>query len=153
MVLQGVEVPESNDTNRALKALAKAVIAIGPPPLSPEDERKLRYGITDLIDDIRSPRSHEELIGSGARLFEALANYHLRANGLWSAKGKSIPGALGRANPDLSGRYCRVFDGLFKKGETGPVVALAEELLVPQGGLLFEGYRLDAPPEWRKLRP
>ena len=29
----------------------------------------------------------------------------------------------------------------------------AEELLQADGGLLFDGYRLDAPPEWRQPIP
>ena len=33
------------------------------------------------------------------------------------------------------------------------VIALAEELLQADGGLLFDGYRLDAPPEWRQPFP
>ena len=39
------------------------------------------------------------------------------------------------------------------RGEVRTVIDLAEELLGRHGGLLFEVYRLDAPPEWRRAVP
>ena len=36
------------------------------------------------------------------------------------------------------------------RDQINPVVRLAEELLEPHGGLLFEGYRSDAPKGWRQ---
>jgi predicted nucleotidyltransferase len=152
MVAEGVEIPEPTETSRSLKALAASVLALGPPPLSEQDLKGLRYGITDLLDDIRDPRSNEELAGTGSQLFEGLANYYLRTHGLWSAKGKSIPRALQRADAALSVRYFRSFDDLFARGDARSVIALAEELLAADGGLLFEGYRRDAPAAWRKPR-
>jgi len=150
MVVEGVEIPEPNDTSRSLKQLAASVIALGPPALSLADRDRARYGITDLIEDLRAPRSFCELLGTGSELFGALADYYFRSNGLWSAKGKSIPRALTRADVDLGARYCRSFEQLFKKGEVAAVIALAEELLQPDGGRLFEGYKLDAPAEWKR---
>jgi len=149
MVVEGIEIPGSTDASRSLKALAVSVIAMGPPPLSPKDRDALRYGVTDLVDDIRAPRSRDELTAAGAKLFEALANAYLRTRGLWSATGKSIPRALKRADAALCDRYCRSFDDLFTRGDGGAVIALAEELLGPDGGFLFDGFRLDAPAEWR----
>ena len=46
-------------------------------------------------------------------------------------------------------RYCRAFESLFHHREVGPVIRLREELLEPQGGLLFDGYHSDAPASWR----
>ena len=105
--------------------------------------------LTDLPDDLRGWRSADELMACGARLFEELADYHLRAGGRWSAKGKATPVALGRADAVLCTRYCAAFDRLFRRNEIGPVVGLAEELLQSNGGLLLESYRSDAPTSWR----
>jgi predicted nucleotidyltransferase len=149
MVVEGIEIPDSSEASRLLKELAASVLAMGPPPLSLQDRDALRYGVTDLVDDIREPRSRDELTAAGAKLFEALANYYLRTRGLWSATGKSIPRALERADAALCGRYCRSFEDLFTRDDGRTVIALAEELLT-QGGFLFDGYRLDAPAEWRK---
>lgn len=84
--------------------------------------------------------------------FRQLADYHLRRQGLWSAKGKAIPRALHRADLDLCARYCQSFDNLFKLGDAQAVIQLAEDLLRAGGGPLFEGYRADAPASWRKPR-
>jgi hypothetical protein len=150
MVAEGVEIPGPSDFSISLKSIAASVIAMGPPPLSAHALDRSRYMISDLLDDLRSPRSREESLAAGARLFESLADYHLRSHGLWSAGGKAIPRALGRADADLRDRYCRAFDRLFASGDAEPVIRMAEELLLPGGGVLFEGYRADAPTEWRK---
>jgi len=149
MVVEGREIPDSTDLSRRLKARAAALIDAGPPPLDSESERRRRYMVTDLLDDVREWRSMEELMASGSRLFEKLADYHLRSIGHWSARGKAIPRALQRADPTLCTRYCRAFESLFQEGDVGPVIQLTEELLAPHGGLLFDGYRSDAPPGWR----
>jgi hypothetical protein len=150
MIVEGREIPQATDLSRRLKARAKALIDAGPPPLDSESERRRRYLLTDLLDDLREWRSPDELIACGVRLFEELADYHLRTCGRWSAKGKAIPRALSRADDSALGtRYCGAFDSLFRGHDVGPVVQLAEELLKPHGGLLFDGYRSDAPPSWR----
>ncbi len=68
----------------------------------------------------------------------------------WSAKGKGDPRALARTDPALGARFSRSFEELFTNGDARAVIALAEDLLAPDGGLLFDGYRLDAPSSWRK---
>jgi hypothetical protein len=150
MLLEGVEIPEPNDLSRSLKHLAASVMQLGPPGLSEEEVRKLRYDITNLVDDIRQPRSRDELVASGAELYEMVANYYLRTNALWSAKGKSIPRILRQANADLCLRYAASFDQLFAHSRPESVVALVEEILGPGGGFLFDGHRLDAPADYRK---
>jgi len=150
MILEGIEVPMPNDLSRCLKQLATSVMQLGPPGLKEEEIRKLRYDLTNLVDDIRQPRSRDELVASGSELYAALADYYLRTNMLWSAKGKSIPRILRQANADLCLRYAASFDELFADGRSESVVALVEELLRPCGGFLFDGHRLDAPADYRK---
>jgi predicted nucleotidyltransferase len=150
MILEGTEIPKPNELSKSLKELAASVMALQPPELSEEEIRKWRYTITNLVDDIRQPRSKAELVGSGAELYEALADYYFRTNNLWSAKGKSIPRILKQADADLCLRYCTAFEELFTNGEPAKVVALVEEILNSRGGFLFDGHRLDAPEDYRK---
>jgi hypothetical protein len=121
-----------------------------PPKLSVEEISKSRYNITNLVDDIRQPRSKAELVAVGAELYEALADYYFRVNNLWSAKGKSVPRVLEQADADLGLRYCEAFEELFADGKSEKVIALSEEILSPNGGFLFDGHRLDAPVDYRK---
>jgi hypothetical protein len=72
MILEGIEVPEPSEFSQSLKHLAASAIESRPPQLSDEDVRKLRYNITNLVDDIRQPHSNDELVASGAVLYEAL---------------------------------------------------------------------------------
>ena len=149
MVAEGVAIPEATDASQSLKREAEAFLAAGPPPLSAEDEQRRRYAISDLVDDLRDPRSNAEAVATGARLYEALADYHLRCNGKWSAKGKSIPRILKKADAELCDRYCKSFDELFR-GDPNSVIQLVEDILRPRGGLLFDGYTSHAPTSGRK---
>ena len=150
MVVEGIEIPVSSDRSRELKQRAASVIEAGPPALDSESERRMRYFVSDLLDDLRAPRSSEELIGAGARLYEKLADYHLRRRGLWSAKGKAIPRTLHRTDSALCTVYCDAFNDLFTRGNAGAVIRLAEDLLGESGGPLFDGFRMEAPPAWRR---
>src|SRR5262249_51050927 len=133
MVLEGVEVPGTTEISQSLKRIAADLLASGPPDLNDEDERYLRYTITNLIDDIRQPRSREELVASGADLYGELANYYFRTSGLWPAMNKSIPRAISKADPDLYSRFCESFDQLFTDGRSDKVITLAEEILKRHG--------------------
>lgn len=150
MILDGVELPAATPLSRSVKDLARIVMAAGPPRLGADDVRRLRYAITDIVDDLRAPRSEHELTATAADLYSALANYYLRTKGLWSAKGKAIPSVLDLADHGLAARFSAAFGSLFRGAGTTEVVTLAEEILAPAGGFLFEGFRLDAPPAWRR---
>lgn len=148
MVLDGVEASPPHPLTATVKALARAVLDGGPPAWSEAETRMRRYVVTDLVDDLRAPRSHAERVAAGARLYELLADTILRSRGRWSARGKSIPRVLARLDAALAERFVAGFDALFAGDQTA-VLALAEEVLAPLGGFHFAGHRLDAPPGWR----
>ena len=150
MIVEGIEVPGPSDMSRELKRRAVAIIEAGPPALDREAEQRMSYFVSDLLDDLRAPRSNDELIGAGARLYEQLADYYLRSRRLWSAKGKAIPRVLQQTDAALCAVYCEAFEELFARGDSGSVIRLAEDLLRESGGPLFDGYRADAPATWRR---
>jgi hypothetical protein len=152
MVAEGIEIPGPSDTTRALKQMAASVLELGPPALTAAEKDDLRYVITDLLDDLRDPRSRSELIATGCQLYPRLADYYLRASGRWSAKGKSLPRLLQRIDPQLCAQHDAAFRALFERADATAAIALAEAWLQPEGGLLFEGYRRAAPPGWRMVR-
>ncbi len=132
-----------------MKRLANQYLAY-PPKISEDEKRDVRCRITDLVDDIRAPRSKEELTASATVLYTVLADFYFRANGFWSAKSKSIPRHLQKINPGLYRKFCASFEELFVAGKPKKVIDLAEELLAPHGGFLFDGLRLDASADCRK---
>ncbi|HEV7904345.1 MAG TPA: nucleotidyltransferase domain-containing protein [Pyrinomonadaceae bacterium] len=150
MVVEGREIPEPGEFSQALKRVAAAALAAGPPAWSAEDLRRMRYMLTDGVDDLRHPRSDLELVATGARLYEAVADFYLRSLTLWSAKGKAIPRRLREVDAAFAARFCGAFETLFAGKRAEEVVALAEEMLEPFGGFLFDGYKLDAESGKRK---
>jgi hypothetical protein len=144
MVAEGKVIAGSAEFAGSLKEMARALIAQGPPVWDETQLQTKRYQITDILDDIRDPRSAAELTASGARLYELLADFYLRSNGLWSANGKTIPRRLREVNSAFAERFENAFDELFCRNSAGSVIAMSEEVLQPFGGTLFDGYRLDA---------
>jgi predicted nucleotidyltransferase len=149
MVSEGIVVPKETDLSEKLKQKANEILA-HPRPITKDEIDILRYQLTDLLDDIRDPRSKAELIGTGTGLYQILAEFYLRTNGHWSAKRKSIPRYLSKANPEFSQRFVDGFEEFFALGRTEKVIELAEELLNQHGGLFFDGFRLEAHGDWRK---
>lgn len=150
MISEGIELPQPSEFSQKLKQLAVSVIGSRPPKLNEDSLRQMRYNITNLIDDIRHPRSKTEVIATGTVLYDVLANCYLRTNGFWTAKAKSIPRKLKLANAEFGLRFCDTFERLFADGQTEEIIALAEGILEPVGGFLFEGHKLDAPRDNRK---
>jgi predicted nucleotidyltransferase len=62
MIVEGVEIPASTEVSQALKQRAVAIIAMGPPPLDSPTEQRMRYFVSDSLDDLRAPRSRDELM-------------------------------------------------------------------------------------------
>ncbi len=149
MVSEGIEIPSSSAFSRSLKGLADRLIAEGPTPWSNADIDASRYAITNLIDDLRDPRSRAEQTATAIALYTALSTHYLRRRGLWSAKDKAIPRELLRVDSDFAKAFEHAFEALFREGNSAKVIGLTEEVLAHDGGWLFDGYKLPAPPEWR----
>ena len=149
MVASGVPLPEASDAARSLQALAAEVIATGPARWSERELASSRYAITNLVDDLRSPRSNAESVATATALYPALSQHFLRAQGLWSATAKAIPRRLHAVAPSIAQRFTDAFAELFETGRAESVITLAEEVLRPSGGWLFAGHKATAPPEWR----
>jgi len=150
MVLEGLEVPAASEFSDRLKRLAARVYEAGPPPLDEGELRHLRYRLTDWADDLRHPRSPEELVATGAYLYHELADFFLRSRNLWSAHSKTIPRRLREVDAGFAESFRRAFESMFAEKEGGPAVALVERTLEPFGGLLFDGYGRDSEPENRR---
>ncbi|HEX8187864.1 MAG TPA: nucleotidyltransferase domain-containing protein [Pyrinomonadaceae bacterium] len=144
MVWEGAEVPGASEFSAGWKRRARELLEAGPPPWDEEELTLRRYRLTDWVDDMRFPRSGEELVATGAWLYQDAAEFYFRARGLWSAHSKTIPRRLRDVDADFAERFLRAFDALFAGKRPGPAVALVEELLEPFGGLLFEGFRREA---------
>ena len=99
---------------------------------------------------LKFPLSFEETVATASMLYPVLADFYLRANGNWSASGKTIPRVLKKISREFAFKYSEAFRILFSSEMTYPVLAIAEEILAPFGGFLFAGYKSHAPAKFRK---
>jgi hypothetical protein len=150
MVAEGHEIPASTPMTEQMKALAGAALQEGPPALSDDDLRDQRYHISEILDDMRAPRSRQELVASAAHLYNELADFYFRTRRSWTGTGKNLVKRMKRADPGFARKFTDAFDDLFATGQGDRVITMAEELLNQHGGLLFEGYHRFVPIEWRQ---
>lgn len=149
MVTEGREIPGATALSRQAKAMAESCLNQGPAPWSEKEIQRARYGITDLCDDLREPRSPEEILATGSRLYDSLTGFYFRSQNKWSAHGKSIPRRWKKDAPELAPEFFAAFSDLFEKRNPRLAIALSEKILHPHGGWLFENFHMDAPKDWR----
>ena len=145
MVWEGLEVPGASEFSARLKRGARELLEAGPPRWDGEELTLRRFRLTDWADDMRHPRSAEELVATGAWLYQDAAEFYFRTRGMWSAHSKTVPRRLRAADADFAERFLGAFDALFAEKRPAPAIALVEELLEPFGGLLFDGFQKEAP--------
>lgn len=149
MVLEGAVVYGDSKQADVLKLKAQKLIEAGPAALTPDDIRNHIYGITDLVDDLKAPKSRAEAIGIGVRLYAALGDFILRSHRCWSGDGKQISRALYRQLPEMHSYFVEAFETFFVRNDSAPVIHLAEKAVAPFGGFVFDGYYREAPESWR----
>lgn len=147
MVLEGKAIPENHEWNFKIKSLADMMITAKPSPWNEEIIKHQRYAITDLVDDLRAPRNEFEARIIISSLHEMLGHFYFRTKQMWSASRKYIPRRILKVNPEFGKKWIKVFDAAFL-GDYNQLIELSEEILMPYGGFLFEGYRRDAPADW-----
>ncbi len=150
MLMEGIFVPDETETSLNLQNYAREVFEQGPPPLTEEQNMYRRYQISEILDDIRDPRSRDQLVASACRLYRKLADFYFRTHGHWSARGKALPKQLRRVDSELYHQFTQAFEDLFTNNRPQALIRLGDEILAMGGGNCFEGFYDAAPIEWRK---
>jgi len=148
MVSESPMIPDTSDSGKRLKELADEVLKTCVPIFSADDCLHARYHLSDLLDDLRAPRSVFEGIITATSLHEALSSFLFRVNGNWSAKNKHIPRQLKKVFPELYKKWEDCFSKALN-GDFKSVIDLTEDILRQYGGYVFDGYKQLAPKEWR----
>lgn len=140
MCLEGIVLRDHDGLAAQIKAEAKRQIDTGPDPLTPEATERLRYTVTDLLDDLLgSTRSDESLLIAND-LAVASARLVLLHNRRWIGTGKWLVRALRDFDPALATRLASSLRQFYVEGQKETLIAFAEAALEPVGGRLFEGY-------------
>jgi predicted nucleotidyltransferase len=144
MVYDGIEVPQATPFSENLKSLAAVFLREGPPKLSQQEIEDRRYHLSERLDDLRDPRSKADLYATASAIYAELAEYYFRSRNEFSSTGKAILKRMKKSDPNFMRRFMDAFETLYTQAQPGKVIELCEELLMPQGGLLFDKYRRDA---------
>jgi hypothetical protein len=133
MLVQGV--PLLGDP-APMRSRCARVLAAGPPALTETERKRLRYGLTDLLDDYTHATDPGERLVIAAALWTDTARSALAFRGHWISRGKWLLRELRELDPSLASRW------LAGRDDPAP---LAAEVLAAGGGPLFDGYRAVAP--------
>lgn len=150
MILHGQAILAQNSVSMEAKAIAAEALANGPDAWNQAQIDKERFLITDILDDIKSPKNKEEQIISAVHLFEPLLQFYLRAATKWTASGKSLIRLLKAENPELAEEWTTAFEILIQTGDSKAVETVVTKILEPYGGYLWDGFRSDAPADWKE---
>lgn len=144
MIVNGREIMEPTAFSNDIKKNAENILKIGPSLWDQNYIDRERFLITDALDDIIYPVSREEQVASAAWLLEALGQFYFRSQGKWCASGKSIIRYLYTDNPELATEFTKAFDRFFTTRDISGIEGLVQKILMPYGGLLWEGFRFDS---------
>lgn len=149
MILRGQEILEPNEFSSQAKNIAEQALAKGPDSWTQAQIDKERFLITDILDDIKSPKNKDEQIISAVHLFEPLLQFYFRAQKKWTASGKALIRFFKQENLELAEEWTTAFESLVKTGDSTAVETVVTKILERHGGYLWDGFRSDAPTEWR----
>jgi hypothetical protein len=138
MCAEGIILRDGDGLATALQAEAKQIIAAGPPPLTSEEITRLRYALTDVMDDLHGSERPAETLLVAAQVAEYAADLILGQRRAWAGHGKWALRALRRCDPALAAALL----ALTQQGDRAPLLAFAQAALAPVGGPLFEGYQV-----------
>ena len=145
MIAMGIQIPENTSFGKQLQSDALQALNHFP-TLNEKNLENRRFHITDMLDDLKSSKSSHEKMAISFALYENLAEFYLLVNEHWIGTGKQLVRALEEANIQLSQEFYETFSDL---GDIKKISDFVEKILEPYGGLLWDGFKLDAPWEWR----
>jgi hypothetical protein len=114
-------------------------LAAGPDPLPAEDLASERYMITDLLDDLAGACDPGERTVIAAVLWERMERLWLAGHRRWTGSGKWLLRELRSADLATADRMLGALHAALAGG-TDDLILLADEILAPFGGRLFNGY-------------
>lgn len=112
------------------------ILAAGPEPLSDDERARMRYRLTDLLDDLTHAADPGERAVISAVAWIAAAEQALAMASHWTGGGKWLLRELRDLDADLAGRWLKA------QGDPDAIAALMRFVLSRNGGPLFDGYRV-----------
>jgi hypothetical protein len=152
IVAEALVVPHLDSSSQRLQEWARERVK-SPRAVQPLDVlERARYAVSDLLDDFRDERPRVEQVSVACALYPEVCQFVLASRGAWSGVGKSLPRALRALDPELAVALHEGFEQFFRTGDRAPAIAAVVRAIEPFGGELFEGYKAEAPGDWRVSR-
>jgi hypothetical protein len=145
MCARGEIVVDKDGSGARMQAEARAHLATGPPELSPEDHQRMRYGLTDSLDDFLADPGTEELPFIVAALTRDLCEVAMENRRAFRGSGKWMYRMAREADESFAAELSAAIQAV-GAGERAPLAALARSELEAAGGPLFDGYKADGRP-------
>jgi GNAT superfamily N-acetyltransferase len=146
LISSGVVLMDADGAGSALAEECASLLAAGPGALSDAERDAMRYGLTDLLDDLADCTEPVMTAAVGFATWEAAARLLLAADGRWWGTGKWLVRELRDFDAAHGSSYAlRLHAGLVSAAERDPVLlaVVAEEILDAAGGRLWAGYRAE----------
>jgi GNAT superfamily N-acetyltransferase len=146
LISSGVVLLDLDGAGLALAEECADLLAAGPGPLSEADRDWMRYGLTDLLDDLADSTEPVMTAAVAVSTWEAAARLLLAADGRWWGSGKWLVHELREYDAAHGTSYAlRLHAGLAAAVDRDPVLlaVVVEEILDAAGGRLWAGYRAE----------
>ncbi|MDN4494669.1 nucleotidyltransferase domain-containing protein [Ureibacillus sp. BA0131] len=143
MVSEGVIIKDLGVIQK-IKKEANIILSEGPEIWSSETIQFKRYFITDVLEDFIGSTNRAEELMIANTLTNLIQEFVLRSNGCWIGSSKWIIRELNNFNEEFASQFIDAFETFYKQNDKSKVIELVDEILVPYGGRLFEGFKLDA---------
>ena len=147
MVGESEVVLDRDGTAAEMQTEARELLAAGPGPLLAAERDTMRYGLSDLLDDLVGCRTSGELPWIAGLLLAQTAQLALAAAGEWGGSGKALHRALAAHDPGLAARLVDGHRAAVAEGRVERLRDVVLEVLDRVGGPLVEGYRVGGPPD------
>lgn len=141
MVAEGIVLRDTGIIND-IKQEAKDLLANGPQEWTAADIRTKRYFLTDTLDDFIGCSDRAEGMFIAGALGEGIAEFELRTHGRWIGVSKWVVRSLKEYDKQFTARFVEAFDDYYCHGNKEKVIELADAVLQPHGGRLFEGFSM-----------
>jgi hypothetical protein len=146
LISSGVVLLDADGAGVALAEECAMILAAGPGPVSDADRDALRYGLTDLLDDLADCTDPVTAAALAFTTWEQAVNLLLMLDGRWWGTGKWLVRELRDHDAAHGTSYAlRLHAALVSAVERDPVLltVVAEEILEEAGGRLWAGYRVE----------
>jgi hypothetical protein len=145
MCARGQIVLDEDGSGARTQAEARAHLGAGPPALSAADHERVRYGLTDSLDDFLADPGTEELPFIVAALTRDLCEVAMENRRAFRGNGKWMYRMAREADAEFAADLATALSAV-NRADRQPLANLARAELDAAGGSLFDGYRADGRP-------